>query len=51
MRITWFRLLLAALCVGGFFFPILVQGLGGVLLFWIVFGPARVRVKKVTPSE
>lgn len=36
-----FKVLLAVLCVGGFFFPWMVQVIGGVILAWIVFGPSR----------
>lgn len=39
MRVTWFRVLLAGLCVAGFVVPTLTHVVGGLVLFWLVFGP------------
>lgn len=40
-----FRLSLVALCVGGLVFPVLAQVLGGLVLFYLVFGPPKRKPK------
>lgn len=44
-----FKLALVATVIGGFYVPWLAHVPGGLVLFWIIFGPAR--VKKVKPGE